>query len=101
MRLPALRQTLTGLILAAGIALAATPAADQLDANGCILIPRLLVALGLESSTSNARRVLEGGGVTLGADRQVIKDPKALVEVHDGLIVRVGKHKIVKVRRSA
>ncbi|SIN94910.1 tyrosyl-tRNA synthetase [Singulisphaera sp. GP187] len=73
--------------------------ADQLDDDGRMPIPRLIVALGLESSTSNARRVIDGGGVTLGADRTVIKDPKALIDVSDGLIVRVGKHKIVKVRR--
>jgi tyrosyl-tRNA synthetase len=77
-----------------------TLAADQLDADGRMPLPRLIVTLGLESSTSNARRVIEGGGVTIGADRQVIKDPKALIDVRDGLIVRVGKHKIVRVRRS-
>jgi len=58
----------------------------------------LLVTLGLESSTSNARRVIEQGGVTLGPDRQLIRDPRAEVEVPDGLIVRVGKHKIVRAR---
>lgn len=73
---------------------------DQLDADGRMPIPRLIVSLGLESSTSNARRVIDGGGVTIGPDRDVIKDPKALIDVTDGLIVRVGKHKIVRVRRS-
>ena len=61
-------------------------------------LPHLLVALGFESSTSNARRTIEQGGVTVGPDRQVVKDPKAPVEVADGLIVRVGKHKIARVR---
>ncbi|WP_406700441.1 tyrosine--tRNA ligase [Singulisphaera sp. Ch08] len=74
--------------------------AHLLDADGRMPIPRLIVTLGLESSTSNARRVIDGGGVTIGADREVIKDPKALIDVSDGLIVRVGKHKIVKVRRT-
>lgn len=75
--------------------------ADQLDAEGRLPLPRLIVTLGLESSTSNARRVIEGGGVTLGAERSVVKDPKALIDVVDGLIVRVGKHKLVRVRRAA
>jgi tyrosyl-tRNA synthetase len=57
----------------------------------------LLKELGLESSTSNARRVIEQGGVTIGPDREGIADPKALVTVHHGLIVRVGKRKIVRV----
>ena len=57
----------------------------------------MLKELGLESSTSNARRVIEQGGVNIGPDREVITDPKALVHVDDGLIVRVGKRKIVRV----
>ncbi|WP_435006972.1 tyrosine--tRNA ligase [Tundrisphaera lichenicola] len=61
-------------------------------------LPRLLVALKMESSTSNARRVIEQGGVTLGPDRQAATDPKAVIDVTDGLIVRVGKRKIARVR---
>ena len=40
------------------------------DAEGRLSGPHLIVALGLEASTSNARRVIEGGGVTLGPDRE-------------------------------
>jgi tyrosyl-tRNA synthetase len=64
---------------------------NQLDADGRLQAPRLIVALGLEKSTSDARRVIEGGGVTIGPDRAAVTDPKALIEVRDGLIVRVGK----------
>src|SRR4051794_22316296 len=39
---------------------------DTLDANGCIPAPRLIVALGFESSTSNARRTIEAGGFNIG-----------------------------------
>jgi tyrosyl-tRNA synthetase len=35
--------------------------------------------------------------MNIGPDREVIADPKALVRVSDGLIVRVGKRKIVRV----
>ena len=70
---------------------------SQLDAEGKIAIPRLLVGLGLEQSTSNARRVIEGGGVSIGPERTSVSDVKALVEVQEGLIVRVGKHRIVRV----
>jgi tyrosyl-tRNA synthetase len=35
--------------------------------------------------------VIEGGGVTIGPDRTAVTDPKTLIEVRDGLIVRVGK----------
>lgn len=72
--------------------------ADQFDADGKIPIPRLIVALGLESSTSNARRVIEGGGVNFGPERTPLGDPKASIEVSDGFLLRVGKRKIVRVR---
>lgn len=68
------------------------------DADGRIAAPRLIVALGLESSTSNARRTIEQGGFNIGPDRTVIIDPKAAIDVTDGLIVRVGKRKIARVR---
>jgi tyrosyl-tRNA synthetase len=69
-----------------------------LDAEGRIAAPRLIVALGLETSTSNARRVIEQGGFNLGPDRRVVNDPKASVAAADGLIVRVGKRKIARIR---
>lgn len=71
---------------------------DQRDAEGRIPAPRLIVALGFESSTSNARRVIEQGGFNIGPDRQVITDPKALIAVEDGLVARVGKKKIARIR---
>ena len=74
-----------------------TLAAAKLDVDGRIPAFILLRELGLESSTSNARRVIEQGGVNIGPDRAGIADPKALVSVHEGLIVRVGKRKIVRV----
>jgi tyrosyl-tRNA synthetase len=75
-------------------------AADKLDAEGRISTPVLLKELGLESSTSNARRLIEQGGVSVGAGtrRETITDVKALIAVSDGLIVRVGKRKIARVR---
>ena len=42
-------------------------AADKLDPEGRISTPSLLKELGLESSTSNARRLIEQGGVSVGA----------------------------------
>jgi tyrosyl-tRNA synthetase len=70
---------------------------NLLDADGRIAAPLLIKALGLESSTSNARRVIEQGGVTVGPDRTPVTDVKALVAVYTGLILRVGKHKIARV----
>ncbi len=71
---------------------------ELLDAEGRVPAARLIVAIGFETSTSNARRVIEGGGVTIGDDREPVSDPKGTVAVVDGLIVRVGKRKIGRVR---
>jgi tyrosyl-tRNA synthetase len=65
---------------------------------GQVGIARLLSLAGLAKSNNEARRAVEGGGVTIGEDRQKITDPKANVPVTDGLIVRVGKRNVVRVR---
>ena len=70
----------------------------KLDAEGRLPAFVLVKELGLESSTSNARRVIEQGGMTVGPDRQAITDPRTPITVTDGLIVRVGKRKIVRVK---
>jgi tyrosyl-tRNA synthetase len=65
---------------------------------GHIWISKLLLLAGLAKSSNEARRAVEGGGVTVGEGRQKITDPKANVPVEDGLIVSVGKRNVVRVR---
>jgi tyrosyl-tRNA synthetase len=72
------------------------PAAEL--TGGQLGIARLLSLAGLAKSNNEARRAVEGGGVTIGEDRQKVSDPKANVTVTDGLIVRVGKRNVVRVR---
>ena len=72
--------------------------ADKLDVDGRVPAPILIKELGLDSSTSNARRVIEQGGFNVGPERETISDPRALIYVSDGLIVRVGKRKIARIR---
>jgi tyrosyl-tRNA synthetase len=72
--------------------------ANKLDEEGRVPAMILLKELGLETSTSNARRVIEQGGFNLGPNRESIADPRALILVTDGLIVRVGKRKIGRIR---
>jgi tyrosyl-tRNA synthetase len=74
--------------------------AGKLDQEGRLPAFILVKELGLESSGANARRVIEQGGVSISLDsrREPLTDPKALVYVRDGLIVRVGKRKIACVR---
>ena len=59
---------------------------------------KLLVLLGLAPSNNEARRHVQGGGVTVGPNRTKITDPNALITVTDGLVVRVGKRNVVRVQ---
>jgi tyrosyl-tRNA synthetase len=74
----------------------AVPATEA--SGGAIGIVKLLSLAGLAKSNNEARRAVEGGGVTIGKEKQKIDDPKANVAVTDGLIVRVGKRNVVRVR---
>ncbi|MFP5501000.1 MAG: tyrosine--tRNA ligase, partial [Candidatus Sericytochromatia bacterium] len=67
---------------------------------GGVPLARLLVELKLASSTSEARRLLEQGGVKFHREGEVEvpKDPNASVELPAaGLIIQVGKRKFAKV----
>jgi tyrosyl-tRNA synthetase len=72
------------------------PAASLTD--GKMQVTKLLVALGLAPSNNEARRLVQGGGVTIGPDREKVTDPNLMVTVSDGLIARVGSRKIARVR---
>lgn len=78
------------------IAEVAVPSAELTD--GQLPIVKLLLLTSLAKSGNEARRHVEGGGVTLSEERTKVTDPKANVAVTDGLIVRVGKRNIVRVR---
>jgi tyrosyl-tRNA synthetase len=55
-----------------------------------------LVTLGLQQSTSEARRSIQQGAVKV--NEQKIEDPNAVLPTFDGAIVQVGKRKIAKIR---
>lgn len=71
---------------------------EEQDADGRIVAPTLLVLAGLETSKSNARRVIEQGGFNHGPDREGVTDPKSALLVYDGMVLRVGKRKVVQVK---
>ncbi len=54
----------------------------------------LLVAIKLAVSKAEARRLIEQGGVKVGAEK--ITDPARVIAVQEGMIVQVGKRKFVK-----
>lgn len=64
---------------------------------GALPLANLLRELGLATSTSDARRKVEQGGVRL--DGEVLRDPAQLVKPPSGeLLVQVGKRNFVRLR---
>ncbi len=74
----------------------AIPASELQD--GQTGVCKLLVLLGMVKSNNEGRRAIEGGGVNVGPDRTKITDPKATIAVTDGLVVRFGSRRVVKVK---
>jgi tyrosyl-tRNA synthetase len=67
--------------------------------DGQIGIVKLLTTVGLAKSNNEARRLIQGGGVTLGPDREKVLDPNQLIPLTPGLIVRVGgSRRVIRVR---
>jgi tyrosyl-tRNA synthetase len=66
--------------------------------NGTMRLAHLLVALKLAPSNTEARRLIDQGGVTLDEARA---KGDTDVPVRDGLIVRVGRRRFAKVRLTA
>lgn len=61
-----------------------------------VWIVELLKTLGAVTTSSDAKRLIEAGSVHL--DDAVITDFKAVVEWKSGMIVKVGKHRIYKIK---
>jgi tyrosyl-tRNA synthetase len=75
---------------------ATIPAAELAD--GKMAASKLLVFIKFAKTNNEARRAIEGGGVNVGPERLKITDPKAVIAVADGLIVRFGKRHVARVR---
>jgi len=63
-------------------------------ANGRIWLPKLMVLAGLASSTSEARRLIKGGGVKV--DEEKVTDADTEIEPVSDLIIQVGRRKFVR-----
>ena len=70
-------------------------AKGDLTPGGTMWVARLLVVLGLASSTSEGRRLVVQGGVRIDENR--VTDAAAEVPVTDGMVVRVGKRRVARV----
>jgi len=67
--------------------------------DGSIWIARLLVRSGMAHSTSEARRLVQQGAVTIDGER--ISDPAANVVPADGQVLRAGKLRFARIRLRA
>ncbi|HLJ30960.1 MAG TPA: tyrosine--tRNA ligase [Candidatus Babeliales bacterium] len=61
-----------------------------------VWVVELLKALGAVTTSSDAKRLLEGGSVHV--NEVAITDFKAMIECKPGMIVKVGKHRIYKIK---
>jgi len=68
---------------------------SELLENGRVWIARLIVHCGFASSTSEARRLVTQGGVSL--DGETIADPSANVALRNGAILKVGKRRFARI----
>ncbi|MEO7454312.1 MAG: tyrosine--tRNA ligase [Fimbriimonadales bacterium] len=70
-----------------------------LDLEGDILIATLIARLELTASAGEARRMIEGGGVSVGGER--ISDARQTMTAAElvGKVLRVGKHKFRTLRK--
>jgi len=66
--------------------------------DGKILPAKLLVLLGFAKSNNEARQKITEGAMTIGPDRTKVDDPKSPIAVADGIIVRLGSKKVVKIK---
>ncbi|TMU87567.1 tyrosine--tRNA ligase [Bacillus sp. BHET2] len=63
---------------------------------GKISVVDLLVTLNMQSSKSEARRMLKNGGIRINSEK--VLDENTEVDVVDGMVVQVGKRKYKKLR---
>ncbi|MFL5331143.1 MAG: tyrosine--tRNA ligase [Gemmataceae bacterium] len=66
--------------------------------DGAILPGKLLVLVGFAKSNNEARQKITEGAMSVGPDRTKVEDPKTPIMLSDGLVVRLGSKKIVKIR---
>ncbi len=67
----------------------------ELLADGKVWIARLIVHCGMAASTSEAKRLIAQGAVSI--DGQVVADPALEVAPHPGFLLKAGKRKFARV----
>lgn len=71
-------------------------------AEGTLAVMRALVMTKFAKSNGEARRLIEGGGVTTGADKAKVDNVQAKIAIPaEGLLLRVGSRRIVRLMPEA
>ncbi len=68
----------------------------EVKISGSYKLPLLLIELGAVSSKSEARRMIEQGG--LKVDNTKLTDPNSEITLYEGMIIQVGRLKYFKIR---
>jgi tyrosyl-tRNA synthetase len=71
---------------------------ERATASGLWKLPKLLVELALVPSMTEARRVIEQGGVYVDSERRTQTDFEVGIDADHSVLVQVGKRKFVRVR---
>jgi len=74
------------------------PEQDLVPWDDELWVPRLLKEAGLAPSTSEARRLIQGGGVTVDGERVDSPDANLPAEAGRTYLLRVGKRKFLRLR---
>lgn len=70
--------------------------------DGTLAVMRALVMAKFAKSNGEARRLIEGGGVTTGADKTKVENFQAKMAIPaDGILLRVGSRRIVRLMLEA
>ena len=64
-----------------------------------VILIDLMVEMKMVASKSEARRLIQGGGVTLNGEK-VSHEKAALIPTSEGVVLKVGKRKFLKVKSS-
>ncbi|MCL2807765.1 MAG: tyrosine--tRNA ligase [Coriobacteriia bacterium] len=71
-----------------------------IDDKGEVHLPQVLVQAGLASSSSEARRLIDNGGVKINGVQQAAKEYNTSVEPLKGAVLQVGKRKYVRIENN-
>jgi len=71
---------------------------NECEPDGTIWLPKLMKILDLAPSTSEGRRLIAGGGVSVNQEK--ISDSQTKIKPVEGMLIQVGKRKAIRIRLS-